>query len=397
MKAVVYKQAREVQVENVDDASMEAATDVLMRITSTAICGTDLHIYEGRMGDAAGMVIGHEPVGLVEEVGDSVTSVEPGDRVVVPTHICCGFCARCVMGHSAECLMTNPGSFGAAYGYPRMGGYRGTQAELVRVPFGDANCLRLPGEPGDDWEHDFVLLADAFPTGYHATELAGVSAGDSVAIFGGGAIGLLAGLSAQLRGAAEIYVVDNIGARLEKAGEMGFIPVDFSDNDPVAWILEHRRRQRRGSAAWRHEEPLDGVSCGIDAIGFQARDRDDPGREAPHWVIDALAQLVQPGGRLGIVGVFTDQDPGASGQLERRGELAVPWGTLFKKGITIGMGRDHDERYNGRLRDLIVSGRAKPSTIVSHRLPIDAAGDAYREFDARRDGYIKVVLSPNGA
>jgi glutathione-independent formaldehyde dehydrogenase len=396
MRAVVCKQARDVRVESVDDASLAAATDVLLRVTSTAICGTDLHIYEGRMGDASGIVIGHEPVGVVEEVGSSLVSVEPGDRVVVPTHICCGFCARCVMGRSAECLMTHPGSFGAAYGYPGMGDYRGTQAELVRVPFGDANCLKLPGEPGDEWEHDFVLLADAFPTGYHAAELAGVVAGDSVAIFGAGAIGLLAALSAQLRGASEIYVIDNVAARLDKAGEMGFIPVDFSVGDPVEQILERRRAQRAGSAAWRGESPLEGVTCGIDAIGFQARAREDPSREEPQWVIDALARLLQPGGRLGIVGVFTDHDPGASGELERRGELAVPWGTLFKKGITIGMGRDHDERYNGRLRDLIVSGRAKPSTIVSHRLPMDDAPHAYREFDARSDGYIKVVLSPGG-
>src|SRR5947209_13388097 len=156
------------------------------------------------------MVIGHEPLGLVEEVGAAVASVKPGDRVTVPTHICCGFCASCVSGRSAECLMTNPPQAGAAYGYPGMGDYRGAQAELLRVPFADANCLRLPGEPGDEYEDDFVLLADAFPSAYHATELAGVSTGDSVAIFGAGAIGLLTVYCARLRGAADIYVVDNI-------------------------------------------------------------------------------------------------------------------------------------------------------------------------------------------
>jgi glutathione-independent formaldehyde dehydrogenase len=394
MKAVVYKQTRAVGVEVVDDPTLDAATDVVMRVTSSAICGTDLHIYEGRMGDPAGMVIGHEPVGVVEEVGSSVVSVQTGDRVVVPTHICCGFCASCVQGRSAECLMTNPGSAGAAYGYPGMGGYRGAQAELLRVPFGDANCLKLPGEPGDQWEHDFALLADAFPTGYHATELAGVAAGDSVAIFGAGAIGLLTGLCAQLRGAAEIYVVDYIPERLDKAGEMGFIPIDFTVADPVEQILEQRRRVRRRSAAWRGEEALDGVKCGIDAIGFQARDREDPGRERPHWVTEALAQLLSPGGRLGIIGVFITSDPQAAGELERNGELAVPWGTLFRKGVTIGMGRDHDERYNGRLRDLIVAGRAKPSQIVSHRLPLSESADAYRRFDRRSDGYLKVILDP---
>ena len=234
--------AYEVTVEEVPDAELQEPTDVLMRVTSTAICGSDLHIYEGRMGEPTGMVIGHEPLGVVEEVGSAVVNVRPGDRVVVPTHICCGFCASCVSGRSAECLTNHPGAAGAAYGYPGMGGYPGTQAELVRVPFGDANCLRLPGEPGDDWEHDFVLLADALPTGYHATELAGVSAGDSVAVFGAGAIGLLAAMCARLRGAADVYVVDRIADRLDKAGEMGFEPIDFMAGDPVEQILAHRRR-----------------------------------------------------------------------------------------------------------------------------------------------------------
>lgn len=395
MKAVVWRGVREVAVETVADAELEASTDVLMRVTSSAVCGTDLHIYEGRMGEPAGMVIGHEPVGVVEEVGSAVASVRPGDRVVVPTHICCGFCASCVSGRSAECLMTHPGEAGAAYGYPGMGDYRGAQAELVRVPFGDANCLRLPGEPGDDWEHDFVLLADAFPTGYHATELAGVSAGDSVAIFGAGAIGLLAALCCRLRGAADVYVVDCVGERLDKAGEMGFDPIDFADGDPVEQILERRRRLRASDRAYRNEKPLQGVTCGIDAIGFQARAREDRRREDPHWVIHALAHLIQPGGRLGIIGVFLDSDQRAVGKAEAEGTIGVPWGPLFKKGVRIGMGRDQDERYNGRLRDLITTSQARPSTIVSQRLPLADAPDAFRRFDERRDGYLKVVLSPH--
>jgi glutathione-independent formaldehyde dehydrogenase len=263
------------------------------------------------------------------------------------------------------------------------------------VPFADANCLRLPGEPGDAWEHDFVLLADALPTGYHATELARVSGGDSVAIFGAGAIGLLTAVCARLRGAADIYVVDHIPERLDKVRELGFTAIDFAHGDPVEQILEARHRLRNGSVAWRGEEALIGVTCGIDAIGFQARDREDPSREQPEWVIESLAKLVSPGGRLGIIGVFLEEDPGAGGELERQGHLPVPWGTLFKKDIAIGMGRDQDERYNGRLRDLIVTGRLKPSEIVSHRLPLDDAPDAYRRFDARQDGYLKVILNPS--
>jgi glutathione-independent formaldehyde dehydrogenase len=253
MKAVVWRGDRTLEIETVEDARLEAPTDVLMRLTSTAICGTDLHIYEGRMGEVTGMVIGHEPLGVVEAVGLAVVSIRKGDRVVVPTHICCGFCYNCVRGYSASCLTTNPGSAGAAYGYPGMGPYRGTQTELVRIPFADANCLRLPGEPGDAWEHDFVLLADAFPTGYHATELAQVSTGDSVAIFGAGAIGLLTAYCAlHLRGATEVYVVDYIPERLAKAGELGAIPIDFRAGDPVEQILEQRGRTRtHAGATWR--------------------------------------------------------------------------------------------------------------------------------------------------
>ncbi len=396
MKAVVWQGKREVGVQEVPDAEILEPTDVLMRVTSTAICGTDLHIYEGRMGDPTGMVIGHEPLGTVEEVGSAVVNVRPGDRVVVPTHICCGFCAACAVGRNPECLINNPGSAGAAYGYPGMGGYRGTQAELVRVPFGDANCLKLPGEAHDDLEDDFVLLADAFPTGYHATELAGVSPGDSVAIFGAGAVGLLAALSARLRGAADVYVVDYVPERLEKAGEMGFEPIDFTKGDPVEQIMERRGRLRSSDSAYRGEELLRGVTCGIDAIGFQARAREDTSREDPYWVIQALSRLVQPGGRVGIIGVFVDADQEPVDEQEAHGDIAVPWGTFFKKDVRIGMGRDLDNRYNGKLRDLIATGRARPSEIVSHRLPLAEAPDAFRRFDERRDGYLKVVLSPNG-
>src|SRR2546428_8109579 len=307
MKAVVWRGDRTVDIETVEDAGLEAPTDVLLRLTSTAICGTDLHIYEGRMGEVNGMVIGHEPLGVVEEVGSAVVSIRKGDRVVVPTHICCGFCYNCVRGYSASCLTTNPGSAGAAYGYPGMGTYRGTQTELVRIPFADANCLRLPGEPGDQWEHDFVMLADAFPSGYHATELAQVSKVDSVAIFGAGAIGLLAAYCAlHLRGATEVYVVDYIPERLDMAGKLGAVPVDFREGDPVEQILEHRSRVRkRVGATGRGEEVMGGVNCGIDAIGFQARDRADPAREKPDQVIHDLARLINPNGRLSITGVFS--------------------------------------------------------------------------------------------
>lgn len=394
MKAVVQKGLREVVVESVDDARIEAPTDILMRVSSSAICGTDLHLYDGRM-NAVAMVIGHEPLGVVEDVGAAVVSIAKGDRVVVPTHICCGFCANCVRGLSAACLTVNPGSWGGAYGYPNMGGYKGAQAELVRVPFADANCVRLPGEPGDEWEHDFVLLADAFPTGYHATELVAMAPGDTVAIFGAGAIGLLTASCALLRGAAQVFVVDAIESRLAKAAELGAVPIDDRHGDPVEQIKELLARvRRRTPSAWRGEGVMDGVTCAIDAAGFQAWDREQPGREAPWKVIDDLVRLLNPAGRLGIIGVYVENDPLAATELARNGKLAAPWGSLFRKGIAVGLGRDHDERYNLFLRDLIISGRVRPGRIVSHRLPLDDAPSAFHNFDERREGWIKVVLDP---
>lgn len=393
MRAVVLAETRTIEVREVVDAEMVATTDVLMRVTSSAICGTDLHFYEGRMRGIEGGIIGHEPLGVVEEVGSAVVSVKKGDRVTVPTHICCGFCAMCVDGHSSACLTTNPGEAGAAYGYPNKGGYQGAQAELLRVPFADANCLKLPGEPGDQWEDDFVLLADAFTTGYHAAAVCDVAPGDTVAIFGAGSVGLLAAYSAKLRGAARVYIVDAVKERLEKAGELGAVPIDFLSGDPVELIKEAQSKWRSGGAFWG-EKALGGVTCAIDAIGFQARSRADYSKEDPHWVTGAIAELINTAGRVAIVGVWPPKDPsGVEASLEE-GKLLVPWAKLFGKNVRITMGRDDDERWNGKLRDMIVTGAAKPSLVVSHRLALDGAPDAFRRFDAREEGYIKVVLKP---
>jgi glutathione-independent formaldehyde dehydrogenase len=304
VRAVVFEDTRSVKVEEVPDAELEEPSDVVIRVTSSAICGTDLHMYDGRTGATRGLVLGHEPLGVVERVGDAVSMVKSGDRVVIPTHLYCGVCVNCARDCSAACLRVRPGSFGAAYGYAGMGPYRGAQAELLRVPFADANCIPVPGEAGDDLEDDLVLLADAFVTGWHATELGNATAGSTVAVFGAGAIGLLAAYSALLKGASEIYVVDRVPERLDKAGEIGATPVDFTKGDPVEQIKE--LRHQRGLPLG--EEPMDGVSVGIDAVGFQARDRSNPDAENPTQVISDLARLVNPTGHLGIAGVYAEKD-----------------------------------------------------------------------------------------
>jgi len=177
------------------------------------------------------------------------------------------------------------------------------------------------------------------------------------------------------------------------AGQLEAVPIDYTAGNPVAQIQEEQHRRRAGNA-WRREEAPGGVTCAIDAVGFQARAYDDASREDRRVVIRDLAEPIGPTGRLAIVGVIPVQDPEGPDELERDGRLDVPWGRLFGKGVTVGMGRDHDERYNDVLRDLIAAGRIRPGDIVSHRLALDAAPDAFERFDARRDGYVKIVLDP---
>jgi glutathione-independent formaldehyde dehydrogenase len=393
MKAVVFVDTRSVSVVEVPDAELEAPTDVVLRVTSSAICGTDLHMYDGRTGATPGLVLGHEPMGVVEQVGPAVEMVKPGDRVVIPTHLYCGLCVNCARGYSAACLRVRPGGFGAAYGYAGMGPYRGAQAELLRVPYADANCIPVPGEPGDEWEDDLVLLADAFVTGWHATELADVRPGATVAVFGAGAVGLLAAYSALIKGASGVFVVDHVAERLDKAGELGAIPVDFRQGDPVEQI----RELRRADGLPPGEEPMNGVDVGIDAVGFQAADRAAPDEENPTQVISDLARLINPTGHLGIAGVYAEKDLHPAPQGHADGRLTVPWSTFFAKGVSVKFGRTHDRRYTVLLRDLVLSGRARPGAIVTHHGGLADAPELYREFDRRAGGVIKAVLHSNQA
>ena len=398
MKAVVWKEPRKVVVEEVDRPSIQEPTDALMRLTTSAICGSDLHMYEGRAPLEPGTIFGHENLGVIEEVGPSVKTIKRGDRVVLPFNIACGFCFNCVRGYSNACLTTNPKSHGAGYGYSGMGPYPGGQAEFVRVPFADYNCLKLPGTAGDQWEDDFVLLADVFPTGYHATEQAHVQAGDTVAIWGAGPVGLMAALSARIKGASEIYVVDCVPARLEKVRAIeGAVPVDFSKGDPVEQIFELRKPHRESVQNLRPGagEKMPGVMCAIDAVGYESYADDAPGeRQDPDQILRDVVRVVNPTGHIGLIGVYFPEDPRGVTEDEKHGRFTLELGKAWEKGASIEMGQAPVKRYNVYLRDLIVAGLAKPSFLVSHRLPLDAAPDAYEKFDLRADGYTKVLLKP---
>ncbi|EHK87787.1 glutathione-independent formaldehyde dehydrogenase [Saccharomonospora azurea] len=375
MKAVVYKGPNEVQVEEVQDPRIEQPTDVIVRITSTAICGSDLHMYEGRTMAEPGIVFGHENMGVVEEVGSGVVSVKKGDRVVMPFNIACGFCRNCLDGKTGFCITVNPGFAGGAYGYVGMGPYMGGQAEYLRVPFADFNCLQLP--KGDEHEDDFAMLADIFPTGYHSTQLAGVSPGDTVAVYGAGPVGLMAAYSAVLRGASKVFVVDRVPNRLRVAEEIGAIPIDFT----------------KGSAPEQIVDQTDGgVDRGIDAVGYQATVPE--GEEQPATVLNDLIETVRPTGSLGVVGLYVPKDPGGPSEDARNGKLVISIGRFFEKGLRMGTGQANVKAYNRHLRDLIIAGRAEPSFVVSQRRPLEDAPDAYVRFDRREEGYTKVLLKP---
>ncbi|MFF7140952.1 glutathione-independent formaldehyde dehydrogenase [Streptomyces sp. SID2888] len=380
MKAVVYEKPFSVTVRDVDDPQIQHPNDVLVRVTSTAICGSDLHMYEGRTAAEPGIVFGHENLGVVEEVGSGVTSLAQGDRVVMPFNVACGFCKNCLAGETGFCLTVNPGFAGGAYGYVAMGPYKGGQAERLRVPYADFNCLKLP--PGNEFETDFVLLADIFPTGYHGCELAEVSPGESVAVYGAGPVGLMSAYSALLRGASKVFCVDRVAERLAKAEEIGAVPIDFTKGDPAEQIKEHTGGE--------------GTDKGVDAVGYQAQAH-DASHEEPAVVLNALVETVRPTGRLGVPGLYVPSDPGASDEHARHGQLLVSIGKMFEKGQKMGTGQCNVKRYNRQLRDLIIAGRAEPGFVVSHELPLEQAPQAYQKFDKRVEGYTKVVLHPGHA
>jgi glutathione-independent formaldehyde dehydrogenase len=379
MKAVVYEGPYDIKVKEVDDPTIEAPTDAIVRITSTCICGSDLHMYEGRTNAEPGIVFGHENQGIVEEVGDACVRVKKGDRVNLPFNIGCGFCFNCERGLTGFCLTVNPGFAGGAYGYVNMGPYRGGQAEALRVPFADFNCLELP--EGDEHEADFAMLSDIFPTGYHGAEIAEVGPGETVAVFGAGPVGIMAAYSCLIRGAAVVYVVDRVKERLEKAEQIGAVPIDFSKGDPAEQIKEMRHG--------------DGVMKGIDAVGYQAvgSEGDD---EQPNAVLEGLIELVNPTGKLGVPGLYVPSDPGAKDPHAKEGSISLSFGKFFEKGLSLATGQCNVKAYNRYLRDLIVAGRAEPSLIVSNEVKLDEAADAYDKFDKRVDGYTKVILKPGG-
>ena len=377
MKALVYQGPRDVRVMDMPDAKIERPTDVLVKIILTNICGSDLHMYEGRTNMESGRILGHENLGEVVEIGKAVDRIKVGDRVCLPFNIGCGFCKNCERGLTGFCLTANPGMAGAAYGFAGMGPYSGGQAEYLRVPYGDFNCLKLPPD-AEEKLNDYVMLSDVFPTGYHATELAGVLPGETVVIYGAGPVGLMAAHSASIKGASQIMVVDMHKDRLALAEEAGAIAIDDSDGSGVDQIMELTKGK--------------GADRGCECVGYQCCDKS--GHEVPNLTMNNLVETVRATGSIGVVGVFIAQDPGAKDKLAKQGQLAFDFGKFWMKGQRIATGQANVKAYNRQLRDLIAAGKANPSFIVSHDLPLEQAPEAYKNFDERKDGWTKVLLRP---
>jgi threonine dehydrogenase-like Zn-dependent dehydrogenase len=379
MKGLVYEGPRNVSVKDVSEPHIDRPTDAVVQITRTNICGSDLHMYEGRTDIEPGRVLGHENLGWVVEVGPAVEQVKVGDMVCLPFNIACGHCENCERGLTNYCLIANPDPqiAGAAYGFADMGPWNGGQAQYLLVPWADFNCLKLP-EDAEEKQNDYVMVADIFPTGYHATEMAGVQPGDTVVIYGGGPVGLMAAYSATLKSASKVMVVDRHPDRLALAGQIGAMPIDDSKAHPVDRVME--------------ETDGLGADRGCECVGYQAHD--PQGHEHPNATLNNLVRSVRFTGGIGVVGVYVPADPGGPDELAKHGEVAFDFGLFWFKGQQMGTGQCPVKRYNRHLRDLIHLGKAKPSFIVSHELPLDRAPEGYQHFDARDQGWTKVVLAP---
>lgn len=392
MKALVFHGIGDIRVDEVDEPRIEEPTDAIVRLTSSAICGTDLHFIRGTMaGMEPGTILGHEGVGVVEQLGNDVRNLEIGDRVVIPSTIGCGSCSYCRAGYYAQCDTANPNGSDAGtafYGGPQpTGPFHGLQAEKARIPFANVGLVKLPDEVSDD---QALLLSDIWPTGWFGARLADVSPGDTVAVWGCGPVGQFAILSARLQGAGRVIAVDSKPDRLEAARRQGAETVDFSSEDPVETV-------KRLTGGIGVDRAIDAV--GVDAEGPQDQpevvDANAPDRlrsgdqwqagnapgQALEWAVAALAKA----GTLAIIGVYP---PTMS---------SFPIGAAMNKNLTLKMGNCNHRRYIPELLELVRTGAVDPAAILTEHEPLVSAVEAYEQFDRRQPGWLKVELQPAAA
>lgn len=385
MKAAVFHKVGDISVDNVDDPKLEQPQDIILRVTSTAICGSDLHIYDGFFPQLRDQVLGHEFMGIVEEVGETVTKVKKGDRVVVPFPIACGQCFFCAHDLPGHCEHSNPdhygpeggmtkGKGGGLFGYTDLyGGYQGGQAEYVRVPYANFGPRVVPDGVADE---QVLFLTDIFPTGWTAIDWAGVKGGETVVIFGSGPVGLMAQKAAWLRGAKRVIAIDREQYRLDRAVAVNKVETLNADDDDLIQKIYDMTSGR-------------GADVCVDAVGVEAHRTLGEKLKAmvnlekgTPKVMENCFKAVRRGGHVSIVGVYGSPYDN------------FPVHTLFDKGLHVHFGQAPVQKYIDELFDLTLKGKVVLNDIISHFLPLAEASRAYDIFKNKEDDCVKVVLKP---
>ncbi|TCJ03441.1 zinc-dependent alcohol dehydrogenase [Cytobacillus praedii] len=377
MKAVTYHGPKNVLIDNVEDPTIEKNDDIIVKITSTAICGSDLHLYQGNMPLPPGYVIGHEPMGIVEEVGSEVTKVKKGDRVVIPFNIACGHCAFCEQDLTSQCDNSNPHyDSGGYFGYSeKYGNYPGGQAEYLRVPFGNFTPFVIP-ESCELEDASLLFLSDVLPTAYWSVIHAGVKKGDTVIILGSGPVGLMAQKFAWMQGAKRVIAVDYLDYRINHAKRTNHVEVyEFTKYPDMG---EHLKEITHG-----------GADVVIDCVGMD-------GKKSPIEFLEQKLKL--QGGTLGPIQISTKAIKKA-GTVQMTGVYGgnynlFPLGAFFARNITLKMGQAPVIPFMPKLYEMIKDKEFDPTDIITHKLPLDKASHGYQIFNNHEDDCIKVVLKP---
>ena len=383
MKAVVFNGKKKISIENVKDPEIEKPTDIILKVTSTAICGSDLHIYNGYIPQKNKFILGHEFMGIVEEVGSEIKNLKKGDRVVVPFPIACGHCFFCQHELTPHCENSNPnygpeggekkGKGGALFGYTDLyGGYPGGQAEYVRVPYAYYSPKKVEGDLTDE---EVLFLTDIFPTGWSAIDWAELKGGETVAVFGCGPVGIMAQKAAWLKGAKRVIGIDILDYRLNNAKRCAGSEVI---NAEKVNVVDYLRSITEGR----------GADVCVDAVGMEAKRSLGEkigavlkGEAGSAKIIDICASAVRRGGVISIVGVYGSA-------------YKIPLGQIFDKAVKLTMGQATVKKYIDELFKLVSEKKVRLDDIISHSLPLDQASHAYQIFNDKEDECQKVVLKP---
>lgn len=401
MKALVWHGEGDIRLDSIDDPTILDPNDAIVRITRSAICGTDLHFIRGTMtGMKEGTVLGHEAVAEIAAVGSSVRRFAPGDRVVVSSTMSCGVCWQCRAGHTAQCDTANPNGPQAGtcfFGGPAStGSINGLQAEYARIPWASNTLTALPENVSDE---QAILLSDIFPTAWFGAQLAGVQRGDTVAVYGAGAVGQFAIASAYRQGASRVFAVDGIDTRLVQALDQNAEVINFNREDPVQAIMDatlgigvdavidavgvDAQSPSSGPAAAAAEEQADQFAREVSEVASTTNVQGEnwvPG-DAPSQVSRWSIETVRKYGRIGIIGVYSPQ------------AMSYPIGQAMNKNLTIRMGNCDHRSVTPPLLDLVASGVFDPTAFITQHEPIKDVVDAYLNFDRREEGWLKTVLT----